>query len=42
MAASTFIFVLIGAGFVTANLMKVVEWLDAPRPRHTPRRAAAH
>ena len=30
MAASTLFFVLIGIGVASANLMKVVEWLDTP------------
>ena len=34
MAASTFIFVLIGAGFVSGSLMKLILWLDEPKSRH--------
>ena len=37
MTASTLFFVLIGIGVASANLMKVVEWLDTPH--HTPRRS---
>ena len=32
MAASTTIFVLLGITAVTANLMKVITYLDQPRP----------
>ena len=38
MTTLTMILVLIGTGVASANLMKVVELLDTPRPR---RRAAA-
>ena len=46
MAASTLIFVLIGIGVASANLMKIVEWLDTPHDaarrgvRPAPERAA--
>lgn len=31
MATGTFLFVLAGVGFATANLMKLIEYLDSPR-----------
>ncbi len=31
MAASTLIFVLIGVGFVSGNVMKMLMWLDEPQ-----------
>ena len=39
---TTMFFVLLGAASVTVSLMKLVAWLDAPRPaaRRTVRRAA--
>ena len=40
MAASTTIFVLLGITAVTANLMKVITYLDQPRGRS--RRVRAH
>lgn len=33
MAASTLVFVLIGVGFVSGTLMKVILWLDQPKSR---------
>ncbi len=33
MAVSTLIFVLIGVGVFTANVMKLLLWLDRPQPR---------
>lgn len=42
MAASTLLFIFIGAGFVTSNLMKFVLWLDDPHARSDSRRARAH
>lgn len=33
MAASTFLFVLIGVSFVAGNVMKVLLWLDTPHSR---------
>ena len=40
MATSTTVFVLLGIAAVTANLMKVITYLDQPRARS--RRARAH
>ena len=41
MATTTFVFVLVGVGVASANLMKLVEWLDTPRqPTRRARRAA--
>lgn len=40
MATSTMIFVLLGTAAVTANLMKLIAYLDQPRTRS--RRARAH
>ena len=37
MAASTTIFVLLGITAVTANLMKVITYLDQPRRKDAPR-----
>lgn len=34
MATSTLLFVLIGVGFVSSSLMKVILWLDQPKSRH--------
>lgn len=33
MTASTLLFVLLGVGLVSANLMKAIEWLDSPRSK---------
>lgn len=33
MAASTFLFVLIGVGCVSGALMKLILWLDEPKSR---------
>jgi hypothetical protein len=41
MATSTFCFVLLGVTALSANLMKIVLWLDAPQPRRRSRRAMA-
>lgn len=35
MATSTFLFVFVGVSFVAGNVMKVLLWLDTPRPRRT-------
>ncbi len=40
MAASTTVFVLLGIAAVTANLMKVITYLDRPQTRS--RRVRAH
>lgn len=40
MATSTMVFVLLGIGAVTANLMKVITYLD--QPRRPSRRVRAH
>ena len=40
MATSTMIFVLLGTAAVTANLMKLITYLDQPRTRS--RRVRAH
>ncbi len=39
MAASTLIFVLVGVGFVSGNVMKLLMWLDQPQPRRKARYA---
>ncbi|MBQ9646875.1 MAG: hypothetical protein IJV43_00760 [Oscillospiraceae bacterium] len=42
MTGMTLCFVFIGVGVASANLMKLVEWLDTPRPtRRRARHAAA-
>ena len=40
MATTTLIFVLVGVGAASANLMKLVEWLDTPRPARRARHIA--
>ena len=40
MASSTLFFVIVGVGVATANLMKLVEWLDTPRPCRRAKHAA--
>ncbi len=37
MAASTLIFVLIGVGFVSCNIMKMLMWLDRPESQRRAR-----
>jgi hypothetical protein len=32
MTGTAVFFVVVGVGVATANLMKLVEWLDTPRP----------
>ena len=39
MAASTLIFVLVGVGFVSGNVMQLLMWLDQPQPRRKARYA---
>ncbi len=40
MTGTALFFVLVGVGAASANLMKLVEWLDAPQPSRRVRRAA--
>ena len=42
MAASTLLFIFIGAGVVTERVMRFVLWLDDPNGQSTARRAHAH
>ena len=39
MATSTLIFVIIGVGFVSGNVMKMLMWLDQPQSRRKTRYA---
>ena len=40
MTTGTLFFVVVGVGVASANLMKLVEWLDTPRPARRTRRTA--
>lgn len=40
MTTTALIFVFIGVGVASANLMKLVEWLDTPRPARRARHIA--
>lgn len=40
MATGTLCFVLLGVGIASANLMKLVEWLDTPHCARRARRTA--
>lgn len=40
MTGMTLFFVVVGVGVASANLMKLAEWLDTPRPPQRARRAA--
>ncbi len=40
MTGISLFFVLVGVGVASANLMKLVEWLDAPQPPRRARHAA--
>ncbi len=40
MASTTLFFVILGVGVASANLMKLVEWLDTPRPSRRVRHAS--
>ena len=40
MTASTLVFVLIGVGFVSGNVMKMLLWLDQPQPKRRKARYA--
>ena len=42
MAASTLVFIYIGAAVVTGNLMKFVLWLDDPHSGDSRRRPRRH
>jgi|GEM_PF-2654255 len=37
MTGSALLFVFIGVGVASANLMRVIEWLDTPRDAHRER-----
>lgn len=41
MTGTTLFFVVLGVGVSTANLMKLIEWLDSPRGK-APERRAVH
>ncbi len=40
MTGTTLFFVIVGVGVASANLMKLVEWLDTPCPDRRVKRAA--
>ncbi len=40
MTGMTLFFVVLGVGAASANLMKLVEWLDTPQPARRVKRAA--